>query len=357
METDVLIIGGGLAGLSAAYEVARLGVNVTIVEESWSLGGQLRQQTDQMKSLPPPFNGECGYTLAGLLEERLCPFHVNCLLNHTAIGIDREGRVGISNHKELIHVTASTVVVATGAEENPITFMGWTLPGVITIGAAQILINRERVYPGKLAIVVGSSDFAIQVVRQMHQVGINICGVVERAESLSAKDSRSYEVLRKLNVPVYLQTEITEVIGKGRVEKAFLVSYGHKVSDKTVDIVCVDGGRRPILEALSMFGCDFAHREPLGGWVPIYDRDFATNVENVYVAGDVAGVTCSGGGFVSGAIAGISVAERLGALSREEAREKKDRLWEQLYQIESEWVPEVWQARLLHTLSVNTPKC
>src|SRR5699024_6245489 len=159
METDVLIIGGGPAGLHAACVAASNGAKTVVVDESFSLGGQLRQQTQSFDNLPKQFERQSGTRLAQELIERLLPLHVTILFEYTMIGIYEDGRVGVSNGSSTIPITAKKIIVTTGAADEASVFPGWEMPGVMTVGAAQILMNREHVLPGKNSFILGSNTF------------------------------------------------------------------------------------------------------------------------------------------------------------------------------------------------------
>lgn len=350
MQTDVLIIGGGPAGLAAAYEVASRGYKVAIVDESWSLGGQLRQQTQVIDPMPAPFIGLRGFQLAETLVERLKEFRVEYLTKHEFIGLYEDGSAGVSNGKEIAKITPMSLIIATGAAETARTFPGWTLPGVMTIGAAQILMNRERVYPGKNALVLGSSDMALQVTKQMYDVGIEVVGVIEPAPEITARDKKILSDFNESRIPILLNTNVGAVSGKGKVEKA-LLNIGKEQSverDYQVDLVCVDGGRHPVLEPFSILNCRLRYERELGGWLPCYDGNLQSSVGGIFIAGQAAGVTCQAGVILTGSIAGLGAVDYLERATTEERESCKQDFWEKLERIELAQVPEVWSARMTH---------
>ncbi len=349
MNTDVLILGGGLSGLAAAYEVASRGYKATIVDEAWSLGGQLRQQTQVLDSMPAPLSGLRGFQVADVLAERLKGFPVEYLLQHEVIGLYADGSVGVSNGKEIVKITPACVVVATGAAESALPFPGWTLPGVMTIGAAQILINRERMYPGKTALVIGSSDMSLEIAKQMHDVGIRIVGVVESGANIRAQDEKIIHAFQETGIPVFCQAEIVSAIGSARVEKVLLFSRNNDSTEEyAVDLVCLDGGRHPILETFSILNCQLRYEEELGGWLPCYRTNMESSVRGIFVAGQAAGVTCSAGVFLTGAIAGIGAVDFIEKQSTKEREIARRSYLEELERIETTKSPAIWQARMSH---------
>ncbi|WP_394139923.1 NAD(P)/FAD-dependent oxidoreductase [Cytobacillus oceanisediminis] len=351
METDVLIIGGGPAGLAAAIETASRGLDVTIVDESSSLGGQLCQQTQLIRPLPSVYQPMRGFELAKVLTEQMNDFTVGTLLNHRVIGLYADGSVGLSDEEKVFPVKAKKIVVATGAAEQAVAFPKWTLPGIITIGAAQTLVNRDFVMPGKEAVIVGSSDFALDVASQLLEVGAEVKGIVEKNPAAAARVKGKIDALKGRGIPFYFNSLIKEARGNGQVEEIDIEVTG-KILTVTADVVCIDGGRSPILDSFYQLGCSFGYQEGLGGWVPQYNRQFKTDKENVFLAGNAAGISEQGALLLTGMIAGISVCEELQAIRSGEAEEIRNALWKELKLLEYK---DVWEGRTKHMENFAAP--
>lgn len=340
MDTDLLIIGGGPAGLSAAIESAEAGVNVTIADESFTFGGQLRHQVQYDKHLPQHYKNERGFQLCYRLIHKLIHLDIDWLPHHTFIGRYQDGRIGLANSEDIIAVQAKRIIVATGAAEEPIVFPGWTLPGVMTVGASQILMNRERVMPGKNALIVGVNDFSVETVQQLSDLNINTKGIVVHRTDSHART----EKMKELNIPLFQFTQLTHVSGREKVERAYLKQDGEEIAFD-IDLVCIGGELSPILEPFEILDCELAYNKNLGEWLPKYDANFGTSNNSVYVAGNAAGITCMGGILTTGEIAGLSVAESSGAANTDYTHEKKQFLWNELYKLESS-KNNVFDARL-----------
>ena len=345
METDILIVGGGAAGLAAAYETASNGLKVTLVEQSWSLGGHLREQIQPLYHLPGKFNGLRGFELADRLINQLEVYPIQFLTNHILIGRYKDGSFGVSDGANIFPVKASKVILTTGAAERPIAFPKWTLPGIMTAGAAQIFMNREKVKPGHEVIIVGSSDYALEICFQLREIGANIKGIIERKNTLQAKNKKSLELIDALKIPVFLQSEIETAMGKEAVEMVIVKKLEESLEIE-VDLVCTDGGFTPAIEPFQMIDCAISYTNPLGGWLPDYDYDFRISEENIHVAGNAAGITCHGAVILSGSIAGMSVAESF--VSDSELSSRKQKAWRELEDIETDYNPDIWNARLQH---------
>ncbi|WP_174733264.1 NAD(P)/FAD-dependent oxidoreductase [Mesobacillus harenae] len=351
METEVLIIGGGPAGLTAAFEMASRGLEVTIIDESFSLGGQLCQQTQLIRALPSAYQPMAGFKLANKLTEQLKDFSVRYLLGHRVIGLYADGSIGVTDEKDVFPVKAKKILVATGAAENAISFPKWTLPGVITIGAAQTLVNRDFVMPGKEALIVGSSDFALDVAYQLMEVGVNIKGIIEKSAVVNARDKEKVNQVEKKGIPFYFNSYVKEAKGNGEVE-AIDIQLQNGILTETVDLVCIDGSRSPILDSFYQLGCSFGYQEVLGGWIPQYNKHFQTDQKNVFLAGNAAGISNHAALLLTGMISGISICEELKVLNRDAFKELTLSYWRELENLENK---DAWQARIRHIEKFSAP--
>ncbi|MCM3766026.1 NAD(P)/FAD-dependent oxidoreductase [Neobacillus niacini] len=354
METDVLIIGAGPAGLTAAVETASRGLDVTIVEESLSMGGQLIQQTQVLGSLPSFYQPKRGFELAQRLRKLVEDTSVRCLLGHRVIGFYKDGSVGISDEANVFPLKAKKIIVATGAAEKAIAFPKWTLPGIMTIGAAQTLLNRDFVLPGKHAVIIGTSDFAMDVALQLSEGGVQVKAMVEKSQTVLARDTEKVNQVSKMGIPVHVNSSIKEARGIGRVEEID-IEQREQIMTIPLDTVCVDGGRSPILDVFYQLECSFGYQRELGGWIPQYNPFFRTDREDVFLAGNAAGVSSQGVLLVTGIIAGINASESLGALSKEEAEIKTTSLWKEIETLETKLDPDVWNARIRHVQNYEHP--
>ncbi|WP_284035563.1 NAD(P)/FAD-dependent oxidoreductase [Neobacillus sp. 114] len=354
METDVLIIGAGPAGLEAAFETAVRGLDVMIVDESFTKGGQLIQQTQLVRFLPASYSPMRGFELAQKLVDQLENLPVHYLLGHRVIGMYKDGTIGVTDEKNVFPVKAKKIIVATGAAEKGIPFPKWTLPGIMTIGAAQTLINRDLVLPGENAVILGSSDFALDVALQLSDVGVKVKGIFESRQNIAARDLDKHELIDKSGIPVYLNASVKEARGQGKVEEIDIGLLEEVITEK-VDFVCVDGGRAPILDVFYQCNCSFGYQETLGGWLPQYNKRMQTSHEHVYLAGNAAGITTQGFLLVTGRIAGISVCEALGVLDKEKAEQLRSSMWKELETLETKLFPDSWHARVNHVENFKHP--
>lgn len=345
MECDVLIIGAGPAGMSAALEAETNGLDTVLIDASFSLGGHLKYQTQMMNNLPSQFENQRGTTLVKTLEDSLLSSKVTILLKHTMIGTYKDGSIGVSDGKHTFSIHTKKVIISTGFSEEAHLFPGWTKPGVMTVGAAQVLINYERVLPGKNALIQGSNDFSLEVAKQLKACGVNIQGIIEDGNALISNDKELIQEIISLGIPLFLKSSITEVQGAGEVKKVIIDHAGAEVVLKA-DLICVGKGVTPIVEPFELMGCDLTYKEKLGGFVPKYSENLETSVQSVYIAGKAAGITCLGADLLSGQLAAVCLAASLKCISSEESMKKKKYIWKELIDIESRYASEVSAARL-----------
>ena len=181
LGVECLIIGGGPAGLSAAIELGRLGVDVLILDDKHRLGGKLVLQTHKFfGSVEDSHAGTRGFEIGKILQEELTGFDtVEVWLNTTAVAVFSDKIVGVVKDHRYFKIKPRKLLVATGAREKMLSFPGNTLPGVYGAGAVQTLMNVYGVLPGKKAVMVGAGNIGLIVSYQMLQAGMDVLAVVE----------------------------------------------------------------------------------------------------------------------------------------------------------------------------------
>ena len=172
---DLIIVGAGPSGLSAAIEAAKRGLDVVVFDENEKPGGQLFKQIHKFFGSKEHRAKVRGFVIGQQLLDEAAEAGVKVVLNATVIGLYQDKEVVVKIGEEIIHYKADAVVIATGAAENMVTFPGWTLPGVIGAGAAQTMMNLHGVLPGKKVLMLGSGNVGLVVSFQLLQCGC-ACG-------------------------------------------------------------------------------------------------------------------------------------------------------------------------------------
>ena len=328
-EVDIAVIGAGSAGLSAAYQAATAGAKVLVMDENRLPGGQLFKQIHKFFGSRAHQAGTRGYVIGQQLLERVEQSGAEVWLNTLVYGMQKDCSLGVIHDNQHWVVKAKKVIVATGAKENYLAFPGSTLPGVMGAGAAQTMINVNRVLPGQRILMLGSGNVGLIVSYQLMQAGADVVALVEAAPNIGGYGVHAGKI-RRAGVPFYISHTIKQVTGDGQVEHVEIVQVDSKFqpipgTEKTfdVDTVCLAVGLNPMTELIWMAGCEFCFIPAFGGHVPLHDENMETTVPGLYVAGDVTGVEEASSAMEEGNLAGVAAAEALGLLSAEEGAAKK----------------------------------
>jgi NADPH-dependent 2,4-dienoyl-CoA reductase/sulfur reductase-like enzyme/ferredoxin len=228
VQTDVLVVGGGPAGLGAAMELAELGLSVILADDKESLGGKLLLQTHKFfGSESDCYAGRRGYEIARELEARLEEMpRVTILRRSPVVGVFKDGAAGIyEGSSSYLLVRFRALFVAAGARERSLLFPGNHLPGVIGAGAFQTLVNRDRVRSSSRVLVVGSGNVGLIAAYHALQAGIEVACIVDIADKAAGYKVHADKIMR-LGVPVLTSTTIVSAEGEGKVERATVASVG-----------------------------------------------------------------------------------------------------------------------------------
>jgi len=316
-EKELVIIGGGPAGLSSAIEARKKGVDVLLIDENLRPGGQLFKQIHRFFGSKEHLAGVRGFVIGEKLLKEVKELNVEVWLNSTVYGIFKGNVIGVIKDGKNIVLKAKSIILATGAIENPLSFPGWTLPGVMGAGACQTMINIHRVLPGKKVLMIGSGNVGLIVSYQLLQAKADVLGVVEIMPKIGGYLVHALKI-KRYGVPIYLSTTILEANGKEEVEGAVICPVDNdfkpifkKKKEIEVDLICIAVGLSPLNELLYQAGCLFTYKGYLGGFVALHNENMETSVPGIYVAGDCSGVEEASTAMEEGKLAGISVAEKL----------------------------------------------
>lgn len=336
IETDVAVIGAGPAGLSAATEAASAGAKVLVIDENSRPGGQLFKQLHKFFGSSAHLAGVRGYEIGRQLLEQVEQSGAKVMLNSLAYGYFPDKGTGLIHENRHYMVKAGKTIFASGAKENYMAFPGSTLPGVMGAGAAQTMININRVLPGKRVVMVGSGNVGLIVSYQLMQAGAEVAALLEGAPKINGYGVHAGK-LRRAGIPILTGHSISRILGKECVEGVEITALDElwkpiPGTQQTLqaDTVCLAVGLNPMTELLWQAGCRFTYIPALGGHVPLHNTNMETTVPGIYVAGDVTGVEEASSAMEEGRLAGIAAAETLGFLSPQEAARKKEQVYQRL---------------------------
>ena len=218
-EVDVLIIGGGPAGLSAAIELGKLGVNTLIVDDKDRLGGKLVLQTHKFfGSVKDSHAGTRGFEIGNILQDELLALSsVEVWLNTTAVAVFSDKIVGVIKNNQYHKIRPQKLLVATGAREKMLSFPGNTLPGVYGAGAFQTLVNRDLVKSSEKVLIVGGGNVGLIAGYHAIQAEIGVVALIEALPQVGGYKVHA-DKLKRLGVPIYTSHTIVSANGTQKVE-------------------------------------------------------------------------------------------------------------------------------------------
>ena len=218
-DVDVLIIGGGPAGLSAAIELGKLGVNTLIVDDKDRLGGKLVLQTHKFfGSVKDSHAGTRGFEIGKILQDELLALNsVEVWLNTTAVAVFSDKIVGVIKDNQYQKIRPLKLLVATGAREKMLSFPGNTLPGVYGAGAFQTLVNRDLIKSSEKILIVGGGNVGLIAGYHAIQAGIAVVALIEGLPQVGGYKVHA-DKLKRLGVPIYTSHTVVSANGADRVE-------------------------------------------------------------------------------------------------------------------------------------------
>jgi sarcosine oxidase, subunit alpha len=314
-EVEVLILGGGPAGLSAAVELGKLGVDTLIVDDKSNLGGKLLLQTHKFfGSVEDSHAGTRGFQIARILEVEVRKLDsVEVWLNTTAVGVFSDCIVGVVKGNLYRKIKPQRLLVATGAREKMLSFPGNTLPGVYGAGAFQTLVNRDLIRSSDRILIVGGGNVGLIAGYHAIQAGIHVAALVEALPRVGGYKVHA-DKLKRLGVPIHTSHTVVSASGNERVEKVTIAALDsnwkvmpgtHKTFD--VDTVLIAVGLAEVNEFYAKAG----------------DWGMA-----VYSAGDAGEIAEASAAMFTGKIQGLKIAASLGLYRGDipKAWEEKERV-------------------------------
>ncbi len=344
---DIVIAGGGLSGILCADILSKHELNILVVDENNNIGGQfLRTHPDQY---------HCNSAFSGLKRFGLqC---VNSLDRKRVRIMTRSEVLGITDDKELlIHeagklltsVRPEAVLLATGVREKFIPFKGWTLPGVISTGSAQILLKGSGVLPSKEIIVGGAGIFPYSVAYEIlkHKGCVRIILDQNRftekiifAKGLLLEKSKIGESIRSTaklmqsRTPVRFGVKILEARGHKTLEEVRTVKIdgnGNMLpgSESVYSCKClsIGYGFAANIELARQAGCKIEYDENLGGWIVGVTENLETSVAGVFAAGEITGIAGATKAVTEGKLAAQAILFNLGKIGRSEFLKRSEPL-------------------------------
>jgi NADPH-dependent 2,4-dienoyl-CoA reductase/sulfur reductase-like enzyme len=343
LAPDVLVIGGGPAGLAAAAVAAEAGLDVALIDERSKLGGQFyKQPADGFRIDEHQIDKQ--FRNGRALIDRVVASGARRILGTTVWAAFGAEEIWASGPTSSLSVRPKRVVLATGAYERGVPMPGWTLPGFMTTGAAQTLLRSYQIVPGSRVLLGGNGPLNLQVAAELVRAGVKVVALVEAAArpgphavatlatmAITApdlvRDGLAYQnTLRRAGAPTFHRHVIVGVEGGDAVKQARISEIddrGNPVAGTEMlldtDIVCAGYGFLPSNEIARAMGCRHQFDERRGHLVPERDRHGRSSVAHVWIVGDSGGLGGARAAEAAGIIAGADIARDLGRAVRHEA--------------------------------------
>ena len=229
-KRDVLIIGAGPAGLAAAIELGKLGVDTLIVDDKDRAGGKLVLQTHKFfGSVEDSYAGTRGFEIAAILEEEIKKLKtVDIWLNTTAVGVFSDKIVGAVKgikSSRYLQIKPQKLLIATGAREKMLSFPGNTLPGIYGAGAFQTLVNRDLVKSAEKVLIVGGGNVGLIAGYHAIQAGIEVVALIEALPQVSGYKVHA-DKLKRLGVRILTGHTVVAAGGQNKAESVTVARLG-----------------------------------------------------------------------------------------------------------------------------------
>lgn len=322
---DVVVIGAGPAGLAASATIAEAGLSVLLLDENAGPGGQVWRA---IASTPVTERSHLGadYWAGTNLVDEVRSSGAEIIQRATVWSLDRNLEVGVSIGGASSFVKARRVILATGALERPFPIPGWTLPGVMTAGAAQTMLKSSGLVPDGKTVIAGQGPLLWLLAAQILRLGGRIDSILdttERRNYLSALPhafafltsryfAKGLAMMREVRAKVPVVTGVSELAAAGDGRLA-TVTYAAGSRRETIaaELLLLHQGVVPNVNLAMAAGIEHRWDDRQLCWSPVLDHDGNTSVEGIAIAGDGAGIGGAEAAVIRGHIAARAAVEAL----------------------------------------------
>ncbi|MEM3401356.1 MAG: FAD-dependent oxidoreductase [Nitrososphaerota archaeon] len=303
-KADLVVVGGGVAGLSAAIEARKYGLETLLIDDV-ELGGEML-----CDELEPPGMSEPGCVFARNLRKKALELGVRVLSKTTLVGFFEDAVLAFSPHPlgsgTPYIISAKAYVVATGAVDLPCIFANNDLPGIIDASSALRMLSIHGVVPGKNVAVLGATERGLRLVEHLKKYAVNTI-VLDKSKNGAGKG----DIVRGVKEII--------AIGKDKVEALKIKRDGEELKLNVDCIICA-ASTNPDIKISAQAGAKITYIKELG-FVPIHDLFMRTLKSNLFVAGGASGSPYGILHVIEGRIAGLSAAISLNKTDAEAERD------------------------------------
>lgn len=334
MTHDLLIIGAGPAGMAAALTAASLGLKTVLLDEQPRAGGQIYRNVTVTDPAVANLLGP-DYIYGRALAERLAVSGVEVRHGALVWDVARDLTVTTLRQGQTEQLRAPQLIAATGAMERPSPIPGWTLPGVMNAGAAQIALKTAGSVPSGAVVLAGGGPLLLLVACQLLDAGATLAGIVETSPAANRwaalprlpaalgapvtlmKGLRMVQRLRAAGVPWFSGAAQLAVEGKERAE-ALCFSAGGRTQRLDASVVLLHHGVVPNTQLTRLLRVEHDWSDAQLAWQPHVDGWGQTSLAGLRIAGDGASIGGALAAEARGTLAALGAAQALGGLSAAE---------------------------------------
>lgn len=300
IETEVLIIGGGPSGLSAAIQLGKHNIKTLLIDDKTDLGGKLVLQTHKFFGSEEDSNaGTRGNDIGKLLAGEVSKLpSVTLWVNSTALFVFSDKKVGVLKDGVYKLIRPQRILNAAGAREKFLRFSGNHLARIYGAGAFQTLVNRDLVRPTERLFIIGGGNVGLIAGYHALQAGIEVVGLAEAMPQCGGYKVHA-DKLKRLGVPIYTSHTILSANGDETVQ--------------SITIAQIDKNFKPISETEKTFACDTILIAVGLDSLNEFTMEAVQAGLPVYAAGDALEIAEASSAMFNGKIAGLIIAKDMGA--------------------------------------------
>lgn len=337
---DVIVVGAGPAGLATATATSRIGLSTLLIDEQSAPGGQIYRNIEAVRQRRPGDLDVIGrdYARGARLAARLRASRAAYLAGAAVWRLDADDDAATVSYVldgRGESMAARHLVIATGAMERPVPIPGWTLPGVMTAGAAQIALKSAGLVPEGRVVLAGRGPLLLLAAVQLIAAGAEVAAVLQTTDGADTARALSglpqalpgadyllkglslHRRIRRARVPLRSGVRDLAVLGEERAT-GLRFTVGGETEEIPADLVLLHDGVVPHVQATRQLGCRHVWSAQQRCWRPETDSWGRTSMPPVSVAGDCGAILGAAAAEATGALAALDIAHRLGRLSSSE---------------------------------------
>jgi thioredoxin reductase len=333
---DILIIGAGPAGMRAAITASEQGANVIVINDKPNAGGQIYRNVNQSPLADTSVLGD-EYTQGSLLVNLFEHCKAKVFNSASVWHVGDNGEVLFSYNQQTLRISAKEIILATGAMERPFPITGWHLPGVMSAGAAQVMLKSDALVTED-AVFIGTGPLLYLIVAQYLRLGVKVKALIDTTPKINYLHAGKYAAhalfdiptlfkgikllneIRQSDTPVYQFASDISLLDPLSTGSATKVSFNCKGQNIVIDSqhFFLHQGVMPNVNLTRSLNLDHFWNTQQLCWQPKLDKWGNSSVDNISVAGDSSGIVGAKGADHMGHISALNLLCRLDMISEKQ---------------------------------------